>query len=143
MTPTEFDRAISVFCHGFAFTRSFTHPYLVESLAERVYTLRDGPRKRDAYRVEEVVASGVPIAELDALAREKTKGHFRVCYLLPVGESDLEMRKEFKALGYRLMATEELLPGSADGEILVQLPRVDPEARFSSDKPRQGYEKGC
>ena len=26
---SEFERAISVFVHGFAFTRSFTHPYRV------------------------------------------------------------------------------------------------------------------
>ena len=109
MTPSEFERAINVFVHGFAFTRSFTHPYLAETLADRVQTLRDAPRRSGGYRAEEVVAWGVPPAELDVVAREKARGHFRVCYLLPTEVPDAEIRASFKTLGYRLGATEELM----------------------------------
>ena len=109
---SEFERAISVFVHGFAFTRSFTHPYRVETLSEGVWALRDAPRSRGDYRTDEVVAAAaadIPVAELDALARTGTRGRFRVCYLLPAGDPDAAMRAAFKALGYRLMATEALM----------------------------------
>jgi GNAT superfamily N-acetyltransferase len=80
-----------------------------EPLSERVWVMRDAPRRRGDCRSAEVVAAGVPVAGLDALAREEMRGAFRVCYLLPRGEADTEVRAAFKCLRYRLMATEELM----------------------------------
>jgi len=47
------ESTIEVFARGFAFTRSFTHPYLAERIAPGVWVLRDATRARGSYRAEE------------------------------------------------------------------------------------------
>ena len=103
------ERAIEVFVHGFAFTRSFTHPYLAEHIQPGIWVLRDAPRARADYRGEEYVATGVGAAALDALARRHTRGRFKICVLLAGADADVSIRQEFRALGYRLMGTEAMM----------------------------------
>jgi GNAT superfamily N-acetyltransferase len=103
------ERAIEVFVHGFAFTRSFTHPYLAEQIQPGVWVLRDAPRARSDYRGEEYVAASISAAALDALARRHTRGRFRICVMQSIAESDAPIRAAFRALGYRLMTTESLM----------------------------------
>jgi GNAT superfamily N-acetyltransferase len=69
--------------------------------------MRDAPRKtpRD-YRKEEWIAYGVDASEVDALARRKTRGRFFVCAMVGAGEPEAHTRSAYKALGYRLLATE-------------------------------------
>ena len=69
--------------------------------------MRDAPRKasRD-YRKEEWIAQGANAHEVDALARRYARGRFFVCAMLHEGEPDGPARAAYKALGYRLLATE-------------------------------------
>jgi GNAT superfamily N-acetyltransferase len=103
------ERAIEVFVHGFTFTRSFTHPYLADRITPGVWALRDAPRRSGDYRSDEYVAYGVAPAEVDGLARKHSRGHYKVCMIRAVGEADTELRTGFKAMGYRLMATEAFM----------------------------------
>ena len=69
--------------------------------------MRDAPRKnpRD-YRKEEWIAHGVDADEADAIARRHARGRFFVCAMVAEGEPDEPTRTAYKALGYRLLATE-------------------------------------
>ena len=106
----DITRAIETFVHGFTFTRSFTHPYVGEQV-EAMWVMRDALRKGKSpkYRTEEWIAHGVAPNEIDRIARQQTRGRFTICTICANGESDQEMRAEFKALGYRLNATEPLM----------------------------------
>lgn len=106
--PITMPRAIEVFVRGFAFTRSFTHPYLVEQVGP-LWVMRDGPRKRGNYRTEEWVGYQVAPQEIDQIARAHTRGRFCVCALFDRDESQSAARADFKALGYRLMTTEPFM----------------------------------
>ena len=99
---------IEVFARGFCFTRSFTHPYLAERVG-RIWVVRDAPRKRGEYRREEWIAHGITPEEIDATARKHTRGRFAVCAIHGVDESDQPLRSGFRALGYRLGATEPVM----------------------------------
>jgi GNAT superfamily N-acetyltransferase len=112
MTAITIEEAIEVFVRGFSFTRSFTFPCLAEPLAGGVWVVRDAPRTRGDYRTEEYVGHGVPPAMLDALARQHTRGRYRICAMRSVEESDAPLRAGFKARGYRLMATEAFMAHS-------------------------------
>jgi GNAT superfamily N-acetyltransferase len=103
------ERASEVFVHGFAFTRSLTHPCVAEPVGPDVWVLRDAPQAHGAPRVEEYVAYGVPAAALAALARQHTHGRFRLCVIRTVRTSDDGIRADFPALGYRLMTTESFM----------------------------------
>jgi GNAT superfamily N-acetyltransferase len=100
--------AIEVFVRGHSAVKSRTHPYDVDRVGP-VWVMRDALRKnaRD-YRKEEWVASGVEPAELSRVAKGHTRGHFFLCHLLPEGEPETGLRNAYKALGYRLVATEGL-----------------------------------
>jgi GNAT superfamily N-acetyltransferase len=105
----QIEQAIEVFVNGFSFTRSFTYPYVGDQIAVGVWALRDADRRSGEYRNEEYVAYGVSAAEVDAIARRHTRGRYKVCAIRAVPEPDTPLRSEYKALGYRLMATEEFM----------------------------------
>ena len=103
--------ALESFRLGFTFTRSFTHPYLAEQFGP-VWVLRDGLRKRGGYRVEEWIACGQSPRGVHKLATKNSRGRFSICFLVPSGESDVTIRNEFKALGYRQRKSEPLMTHS-------------------------------
>jgi GNAT superfamily N-acetyltransferase len=107
--PVTFSQAVEVFARGFAFTRSFTHPYIAEQVVEGVWALRDAERKRGNYRSEEYAAHGISPERFDAIARKNTRGNFRLCAIRTTEESDEELRREFKAMNYRLVTTEAFM----------------------------------
>lgn len=111
-------RATEVFVHGFAFTRSITHPYLAMQVEPDIWGLRDAPRARVPMRGEEYVAYGVPPATLEEAARRHARGRYRICAIRAVGEPDIAIRGEFRARGYRLTTTEPLMTHN--------LGRIDP-----------------
>ena len=113
------DHTIEVFARGFCFTRSFTQPYLAERIG-RLWVVRDAPRKRGEYRREEWIAHGITPDEIDATAREHTRGRFAVCAIHGVDESDQPLREGFKALNYRLGKTEPVMVHE-----LKRIPRFD------------------
>jgi len=117
--PDPLEPATEVFVKGFGFTRSFTHPFSGERVGP-LWVLRDAPRKRAAdYRTEEWVAGHLNPAEVDRVARKGTRGRFCVCAMLGAGASDVSLRAAYKALGYRLMATEPVMVHR-----LKKIPRV-------------------
>jgi GNAT superfamily N-acetyltransferase len=100
------DFAIEVFVRGHSAGRSRTFPYEVSRVGP-LWVMRDAPRKnpRD-YRKEEWIAHDVDPGEVDAAARKHARGRFFVCALIAEGEPDGPARTAYKALGYRLLATE-------------------------------------
>ena len=101
---TEF--AIEVFVRGHSAGRSRTFPYEVSRVGP-LWRMRDAPRKnpRD-YRKEEWIAHGVDPGEADSTARGHARGRFFLCAMIAEGEPEQPTRAAYKALGYRLLATE-------------------------------------
>ena len=46
------DHAIEVFVHGFAFVRSFAHPFVPEQIEHGIWMMRHADRKSGDYRCE-------------------------------------------------------------------------------------------
>ena len=125
---SDIEWAVEVFVRGFAFTRSFTHPYLVERHGP-VWRLADAPRRRADYRREGFVALDVEPAEVDRVARARARGHFAVCAIRRAGQADGPIRTGYKALGYRLQTTEPFMAhrlrrGRYDSELIVTISLV-------------------
>jgi GNAT superfamily N-acetyltransferase len=98
--------AIEVFVRGHSAGRSRTFPYEVSRVGP-LWLMRDAPRKNPRnYRKEEWIAHDVDPREADAIARQHTRGHFFVCAMIAEGEPEEATRSAYKALGYRLLATE-------------------------------------
>jgi GNAT superfamily N-acetyltransferase len=122
LSGTNIDRAVDAFVRGFAFTRSFTHPYVAERVGP-MWVLQDGPRTSGDYRRDEWVAHGVPPAEVDRVAKRTSRGWWCVSYIHPVGADDAPLRAAFNALGYRLGTTEPVMCHD-----LTRIPRRDSPA---------------
>lgn len=125
-TTVDLERAIEVFARGFSYVRSRTHPYEATPApvpgypdAPPLWVLRDGERRRGNYRTEEWVCCNVPPPVVHAAARAGTRGRYVICAIHPAGSSDRPLRDGFKALDYRLNATEPLMAHS-----LRRIPRV-------------------
>ena len=105
------DAAIETFAGGWCYTRSFTHPYVATRLTPQVLQLHDGPRSNPNadVRRDEFVCFGCSPSEALEISASAAKGNFAICFVLPVGVDDTEVRKEFKALGCRLGATEAFM----------------------------------
>jgi GNAT superfamily N-acetyltransferase len=99
--------AIETFARGFAFTRSFTHPYLAERVGP-LWALRDGPCVRSDYRAQEWVAADTPPAEVVRIVKANAAGRYAICHIRGEGEDDTAIRAEYKRLGYRLRNTEPM-----------------------------------
>jgi GNAT superfamily N-acetyltransferase len=98
--------AIEVFVRGHSAGRSRTFPYEVSRVGP-VWLMRDAPRKNPRnYRKEEWIAHDADPREMDAIVRRHTRGHFFACVVIAEGEPDEPTRTAYKALGYRLLATE-------------------------------------
>lgn len=104
----EIECALAVFVQGFCAEKSRTHPY-EHSRVGRLWWMRDAPRKNaNDYRKEEWIAYRMLPREVDQAARRMARGRFFVCAIQELGQSDGELRAEYKTLGYRLLATEGL-----------------------------------
>lgn len=101
------DAALEVFVRAFASTRTQEHPYVVERI-DGVWVMRDGPGKKRDPRNEEWVGTGLSPAELDSIARKHARGRFALAYVVQSHAAELDARKEFKALEYRLRTVEPL-----------------------------------
>lgn len=103
---SDIEFAIEVFVRGHSAGRSRTFPYQASRVGS-MWVMRDAPRAnpRD-YRKEEWIAHDADAREVDATARGQTRGRFFVCAIVGEGESDGPIRSAYKALGYRLLATE-------------------------------------
>ena len=98
--------AIEVFVRGHSAGRSRTFPYEVSRVGP-VWLMRDAPRMNPRnYRKEEWIAHDVDPREVDAIVRRHTRGRLFACVMIAEGEPDEPTRTAYKALGYRLLATE-------------------------------------
>jgi GNAT superfamily N-acetyltransferase len=98
--------AIEVFVRGHSAGRSRTFPYEVSRVGP-LWLMRDAPRKNPRnYRKEEWIAHDVDPGEVDAIARQHTRGRFFVCVIIAKDDPGEPTRTAYKALGYRLLATE-------------------------------------
>ncbi len=98
--------AIEVFVRGHSAERSRTFPYEVSRVGP-VWLMRDAPRKNPRnYRKEEWIAHDVDPREVDAIVRRHARGRFFACVMIAEGKPDESTRTAYKALGYRLLATE-------------------------------------
>jgi GNAT superfamily N-acetyltransferase len=98
--------AIEVFVRGHSAGRSRTFPYEVSRVGA-LWVMRDAPRKNPRnYRKEEWIAHGVDPTEADSIARQHARGRFFLCAMIAEGEPEQPTRTAYKALGYRLLATE-------------------------------------
>jgi GNAT superfamily N-acetyltransferase len=104
--PGDMEFAIEVFVRGHSSGRSRTHPYEAQRVGP-LWVMRDAPRKnpRD-YRKEEWIAHGQDARQVDSIARKHARGRFFACAMLAEGAPDEPTRSAYKALGYRLLATE-------------------------------------
>ncbi|HZL85525.1 MAG TPA: GNAT family N-acetyltransferase [Candidatus Krumholzibacteria bacterium] len=102
----EMGFAIEVFVRGHSAGKSRTFPYQASRVGP-LWVMRDAARRnpRD-YRKEEWIAHDVDARDVDAIAREHTRGRFFVCAMIGEGEPDQPIRAAYKSLGYRLLATE-------------------------------------
>lgn len=102
----EMEFAIEVFVRGHSAVRSRTFPYEATRV-EALWVMRDAPRRNSRdYRKEEWIAHHVDPRKVDAIARRQARGRFFVCVMIAEGEPDEPTRVAYKALGYRLLATE-------------------------------------
>lgn len=101
--------AVEVFAKGFAFTRSFTHPYLPVRRGP-LWRLTDGQRPQsDSRRNEEWLACGVSPAVVRARVRREAQGRHSISVILPAGAPDEGVREAYRAMQYRLITTEDLM----------------------------------
>ena len=104
MSP-EIEFAIEVFVRGHSAGRSRTFPYEVSRVGA-LWSM-DAPRKNPRnYRKEEWIAHDIEPTEADAIVRKRAQGHFFLCAMIAEGEPEQPTRNGYKALGYRLLATE-------------------------------------
>jgi hypothetical protein len=101
--------------------------------------MRDAPRRnpRD-YRKEEWIAHRVEPPEVDTAARNGTRGRYFICALQPAGEAGDLLREGYKALGYRLLSTEQLvfhglrnLPSARSPAKIVQVRTTELASRLA------------
>ena len=128
----DIEFAIEVFVRGHAAGRSRTFPYEVKRVAP-LWVMRDAPRKnpRD-YRKEEWIAYDVHPKKADAIVRQHARGRFFLCVMLAEGEPDAQTRAAYKALGYRLLATEGFFV-----QRLKRIPR--PQSPVSIERVRTSH----
>lgn len=131
--------ATEVFASGFTFTRNRTHPYLSAKVAPTVWRLHDGARKRGDYRSEEIVGLDVTPTEIADIAQTVAQSKYKICYLLPDGADDTPVRGEFKQLGFRLMATEDMMVHSL--QALPEVASPTRVVRMETDKQAQVFAK--
>ncbi|MFM7187106.1 MAG: GNAT family N-acetyltransferase [Armatimonadota bacterium] len=128
------DAAIETFAGGWCYTRSFTHPYVATRLTPQVLRLHDGPRSNPNadVRREEFVCFGCSPSEALAISASAATGNYAICFVLPLGADDTEVRREFKALGCRLGATEAFMdndvPYISATEPIIPIVRISDQA---------------
>lgn len=117
----ELARAIVAFSHGFAFTRSYTHPYVVEHM-HGLTVMHDTPGRYDGERNPEYIV-------LDMTPRAAAKA-LRACGCVRGGvcviegpEADLDRSKEaYKRYGMRLLRREPFFAVRTNGAQVYESP---------------------
>jgi len=101
------DEAIEIFVNAYCLAKSRTHPY-VSSRHGDLWVMRDGPGKKRDPRKIEVVTHGIAPAEVVRQVQDLALGWHFVSYLHENQEDLTKIRSQFRAIGYRAIATEWL-----------------------------------
>ena len=120
------EKAVHVFVHGFAFTRSFTHPYLVSQRAGLI-VMHDAPRERER-NPEYVVVGMSPRKGWEALKKaEFSRGG--VCVMCGLGDDLDFIRDSYKSFGLRFARGEPMFAAATAAAPVYKAPlpvvRVD------------------
>jgi hypothetical protein len=85
----QIENAIEVYVLGHSAGNSRTFTYEARRVGQ-VWVMQDAPRRnpRD-YRKEDWIAYNVDAGEVDAIARQQTRGRFFVCAMVGEGEARL------------------------------------------------------
>lgn len=153
--------AVETFVRGYCLVRSETHPYLCRA-EPGLYRLYDAERSNPArYRKEEFIAWGQPAEFVDAWARAQSRGWYFIGALQKLPPPQPEIRGAYRALGYRLLATQpffvhdlQRIPRTAAGRATIARvvsreqaqavgraagARPIPPAYFAPDSPVRQY----
>lgn len=123
LPDAQLESAIDVFAAGVSVVKSRTWPYEVIRIGG-VRVLRDAERRNPKdYRKEEWIVLDTPPAKVDELARRYSRGRFFVCPIARPESASDDLKAAWKALGYRLLATEPLFLHT-----LKRIPRCEPAA---------------
>jgi GNAT superfamily N-acetyltransferase len=99
------EKATRVFSHGFAFTRSFTHPYVV-AREHGLTVMKDAPRTSGDRRNSEYVVQGLPPSKGVAALKKAAFAKGGVAVVCDPGEDLDEVRDVYKEAGLRLVRRE-------------------------------------
>jgi GNAT superfamily N-acetyltransferase len=101
--------AAEVFAEGFGYARNFTHPAILKRIGP-LWVLHDAPRKNPLeYRRAEWVAGGVSPAEVNRIVRGHALGRYCICVFVASNTPMDQVKLEYRALGFRLGASEPLM----------------------------------
>lgn len=121
--PLSLTAAIQTFVEGHCVGKSRTHPY-EHGQIDNIWFMRDTPRKNPKdYRKEEWITLNTDPAKVHALAKNKTRGRYFICDLIPSGKDAEAPKAQFKSLGYRLLSTEPMFIHS-----LKRIPKIESPA---------------
>ncbi|MEZ0325385.1 MAG: GNAT family N-acetyltransferase [Fimbriimonas sp.] len=112
----DLETACQVFCDGFSFTKSFTHPYLV-SREGPLFVMHDGPRRKPDYRRAEFISPGLPVEDVldhvERLRQQPATQRFLLCAITTGSDVCENTKAAYKGRGFRLMMTEPMMVAKA------------------------------
>lgn len=95
------------FCHGFCYTRSFTHPYEFVRVGP-LRVMRDRPRTTGDDRNSEIIAVGADPDEVCATLRGLKPKRFYLCALDSVGADFEAVKAAYKRRHFRMLRKEPM-----------------------------------
>lgn len=99
------DRAIDAFMAGFAYTKSYAHPYVVTRVGD-LRIMRDGPGRKLDPRLEEIIVHGTPPEEVVRQVRAYGVDRHAICTVESTGADYEALKKEYRQRGYRLISRQ-------------------------------------
>lgn len=141
------EQAIEAFMRGFAFCKSYAHPYVVERVGD-LRVMRDGPGKRPYTRLTEIVAHGIAPEEAVRQITACRPGRHGLGVVEATGADHEDLKARYKRLGYRLIATEPLfvkdlsgLPSDGGDRVCRVVTQRDADRVYKTPKRRQAFQK--
>lgn len=125
----DLDAAIETAVRGFCFVRSRKRPYRANKMGD-IWVLRDDPGS-DRRKTEVFAHSLLPEETIRQIRSSVAEWHF-LCYVHSDPADFSSIRGEFKALGYRALATEWLFVRDTEGfPIISSVPPVKRITEFA------------
>jgi GNAT superfamily N-acetyltransferase len=138
------EEAIDMFAFGVADGKNQFHPHRVFK-EHGLWVLRDDPPRMRDPRLSEILANGLSPEETVARVQKIDPGHHALCVHYPTDQSTKEVRKAYRALGYRAMRTEWLFTRDLENPIphftcnipITQMPDAETLAQIPWDAPQR------